>query len=174
MQTRASQILPRARTKELIVRELPDEVLVYDTENEKAHCLNHASAFIWKHCDGKRTMKEMRLLFEREFATLIDEDVVWLALNQLRRLHLLEEGSSFLRMKVSRRDLVRKYLPAALSLPLILSMPALTAAQAGSDPCTAPNNRPNGCACTSFTQCQSNCCSGLGGGGPICQPVAAC
>src|SRR5436853_424469 len=119
MQTRANQILPRARTKELIVREMPEEVLVYDTDREKAHCLNQTSAFVWKHCDGKTTVKEMAALFEKEFATLIDEDVVWLALNQLRRLRLLEEGGGTIgMMKVSRRDLVRKYLPAALVLPV--------------------------------------------------------
>jgi len=132
MQTSVNQVLPRARKRELIVREMPDEVLVYDMDRQKAHCLNHTSAFIWKHCDGKRTVKEMALLFEREFAAPVDEDVVWLALSQLRRLHLLEEGGAIGTMKVSRRDLVQKYLPAALALPVILSIAAPTAAQAAS------------------------------------------
>lgn len=148
MQTRASQTLPRARTTELIVRELPEEVLVYDTESEKAHCLNHAAAFVWKHCDGKRTVKELVLLFEREFGAPVDEDVVWLALKQLRRLHLLEEESETLgMMKVSRRDLVQKYLPAALALPVILSVAAPAAAQAASG-CVAL-----GGVCTTTTDC---------------------
>src|SRR3954469_8236753 len=156
MQKRADQILPRARTRELIVRELPEEVLVYDIEREKAHCLNHTSAFIWKHCDGKRTVKEVALLFEKEFATLIDEDVVWLALNQLHRLHLLEEGDERARMlKVSRRDLVGKYLPAAFALPVILSIATPAAAQAAST-CGG-----NGAACTGGPG-QGTCCAGFG------------
>jgi hypothetical protein len=169
------KVLPLARTEQLIVQELPGELLVYDLDRHKAHCLNQASAFVWKHCDGKITVAEVSRLFEKELATSVDDDVVWLALSQLRRFHLLkEESPAILGMKVTRRDLVRKYLPAALALPLILSIPAPTAAQAGSDPCAAVTGRPNGCTCTTFTQCQSNCCTGFGGGGFTCQPNTAC
>lgn len=152
------QVLPRARRDELIIQELPDEVLVYDLKRHKAHCLNEASAFVWKHCDGKTTISEMTRLLEKRLATPIDDDVVSLALNQLRRFRLLEEGSVPLgTMKVSRRDLVRKYLPAALALPVILSIAAPAAAQAASTcgnagaPCT-PAGPP-------FVQ--GTCCAGL-------------
>jgi hypothetical protein len=168
-------VLPPARTEQLIVQELPGELLVYDLDRHKAHCLNQASAFVWKHCDGKMSVTEVRRLLEKELSTSVDDDVVWLALGQLRRFHLLEEESrGILGMKVTRRDLVRKYLPAALALPLILSIPAPTAAQAASNACAAATGRPNGCNCTSFTQCQSNCCTGFGAGGATCQPVTAC
>lgn len=170
-----TQALPLARKDQLVVQELPDELLVYDLDRHKAHCLNKASAVVWKHCDGKRTVSEMTRLLERELGTTIEDDVVRLALSQLRRFHLLEEESrTILGMKVSRRDLVRKYLPAALVLPLILSVPAPTAAQTGSNACSAPNNRPNGCPCETFTECQSNCCSSFGGPGLTCQPVSSC
>ncbi|MDT4953360.1 MAG: hypothetical protein QOJ02_1498 [Acidobacteriota bacterium] len=176
MGAKASQVLPLARTDQLVIRELPDELLVYDLDRHKAHCLNRASTLVWKHCDGKTTVAEAARLLERELATLVDDDdVVWLALGQLRRFHLLEEESgTILGRKVSRRDLVRKYLPAALALPVILSIPSPTSAQAVSGACAAANGRPNGCACASFTQCQSNCCSGLGGGGFTCQPSMSC
>lgn len=175
MRAIASQLLPSARTGQLVVQELPDEVLVYDLARHKAHCLNKASAIVWKHCDGKMTIAEVKRVLEKELATLVDDDVVWLALSQLRRFHLLEEESrTILGMKVTRRDLVRKYLPAALVLPLILSVPAPTAAQAGSDPCAATTGRPNGCPCTTFTECQSNCCTNFGGPGFTCQPATSC
>jgi hypothetical protein len=135
MSNRERQLLPPARTAALVVKELEDEVLVYDLERHKAHCLNQASAIVWKHCDGKTAVAEMTRLLERELGTSVDDDVVWLALAQLRRFHLLEESKSIGMMKVSRRDLVRKYLPAALVLPVILSVPAPTAAQGGSTPC---------------------------------------
>jgi hypothetical protein len=142
MKARVTQILPPARNGQLIVRELPEETLVYDLERNQAHCLNHTSAFVWKHCDGQTTVEEMVNLLRREFDAPVEDDVVWLALKQLRRLHLLEDGSGRIgMMKVTRRDLVRKYLPAALALPVILSIPAPTAAQALSrcgrnrDPC---------------------------------------
>lgn len=154
------QLLPLARTDSLVVKELQDEVLVYDLERHKAHCLNQASALVWKHCDGKTTVAEMTRLLERELGTLVDDDVVWLALSQLRRFHLLGESNTVGMMKVSRRDLVRKYLPAALALPVILSIAAPTAAQAGSQPCgtagascSAPGDPP---CCPGFT-CDGIC-----------------
>lgn len=169
------KVLPLARTEQLIVQELPGELLVYDLDRHKAHCLNQASAFVWKHCDGRMTIAEVRRLLEKELATPVDDDVVWLALSQLHRFHLLkDERKTILGMKVTRRDLVRKYLPAALALPLILSVPSPTAAQAASNACAAATGRPNGCVCTSFTQCQTNCCSGIGGGGLTCQPITSC
>ncbi|HEX8888497.1 MAG TPA: PqqD family protein [Pyrinomonadaceae bacterium] len=128
---KAKATLPPARNGQLVIRELPEETLVYDLERHEAHCLNNTSAFVWKHCDGQTTVEEMTRLLSREFDSPVDDDVVWLALKQLRRLHLLEEGSGRIgMMKVTRRDLVRKYLPAALALPVILSIPAPTAAQA--------------------------------------------
>ncbi|HEX8847464.1 MAG TPA: PqqD family protein [Pyrinomonadaceae bacterium] len=175
MSARTSRVLPLARKGNLVVRELPDELLVYDLDRHKAHCLNRASAIVWKHCDGKMTVAEAARLLESEMATLVDEDVVWLALGQLRKFHLLEEESGWImQRKVTRRDLVRKYLPAALALPVILSIPAPTSAQAGSDPCTAPSQRPNGCPCEFSNDCQSNCCTNFGGGGFTCQPGTAC
>jgi hypothetical protein len=108
-----------------------------------------------------------------ELATLVEADVVWLALGQLRRFHLLEEESNtILGMKVTRRDLVRKYLPAALALPVILSISSPTSAQAVSDPCAAANNRPNGCPCIFSSDCLSFCCAG--GLARTCQPSGVC
>jgi hypothetical protein len=169
MKAKASQVLPLARTDQLVVRELPDEMLVYDLDRHKAHCLNKAAALVWKHCDGQMTVAEVARLLERELATLVEDDVAWLALGQLRRFHLLEEESNtILGMKVTRRDLVRKYLPAALALPVILSISSPAAALAVSGACAAATNRPNGCPCA-FGQCQSGCCSG-----GTCQPITAC
>jgi hypothetical protein len=157
------QVLPRARTKELVIQELPDEVLVYDMERQKAHCLNQTSAFVWKHCDGKTTLAKMTRLLEQRLAIPIDDDVVWLALNQLRRFRLLEEGSVTIgTLKVSRRDLVRKYLPAALALPVILSIAAPAAAQATS----RCGNAGDPCTTTGPPFSQGTCCNGL-----ACSPI---
>lgn len=158
MRERAAQVLPLARTDQLVVQELPDEVLIYDLVRHKAHCLNKASAAVWKRCDGRTTVAEMTRRLGRELAAPVDDDVVWLALAQLRRFHLLEEGSVSGR-KVSRRDLVRKYLPAALAVPLILSVPAPTPAQSASK-CAGPCE-----PCSGF----ADCCPGLSCDG-ICFP----
>ena len=161
MGDRTAQVLPLARTDQLVVQELPDEVLVYDLERHAAHCLNKASAAVWRGCDGRTTVAEMTRRLAREFDAPVGEDVVWLALGQLRRYRLLEEGSGGVPLqKVSRRDLVRKYLPAALAVPLILSVPAPTPAQARSK-CPGP--------CEPCDFVTNPCCDGLSCDG-ICFP----
>lgn len=158
------ELLPLARTDALVVKELEGEVLVYDLKRDKAHCLNPTAASVWKHCDGKTTAAEMTRLLERELPTPVDDDVVWLALGQLRKFHLLEKESvSFGMVKVSRRDLVRKYLPAALVLPVILSIPAPTAAQAASG-CGV---RGSACGGANPPCCPGFTCNPLTG---MCQP----
>lgn len=54
-----SKQLPKARQSQLIVKDLPDEVLVYDLDRDKAHCLNHTAGMVWKNCDGKSNVTEI-------------------------------------------------------------------------------------------------------------------
>jgi len=51
--------LPLARTDGLVINELTDEVLVYDLQRDKAHCLNQTAASVWKQCDGRSTAAEI-------------------------------------------------------------------------------------------------------------------
>ncbi len=48
-----NNVFPIARKKDVVVQELPDEVLIYDLKSNKAMCLNEISAFVWHNCDGK-------------------------------------------------------------------------------------------------------------------------
>ncbi len=153
-----NQPLPLARKSELIIQELPNEVLVYDLERHKAHCLNQTSALVWKHCDGKTTVAQTARLLERELSQLVDDDVVWLALSQLRRFHLLDEaGKEIFTVKVSRRDVVRKYLPVALSLPLIMSIAAPTPAQSASTCAGVGDSCGDGVECCPGLTCDGIC-----------------
>jgi hypothetical protein len=61
------QLTPLAREEGLVIQELPGELLIYDLNNHKAHCLNQTAAFIWKHCDGMTTVCEMAARLEKEF-----------------------------------------------------------------------------------------------------------
>jgi hypothetical protein len=156
------QLRPRARTKGVVVRALPDEVLVYDLERHKAHCLNHTAARIWQHCDGQTSLAEMVHILVQELKTPVPEAVVWLALQQLGRACLLEErlhpptgGGS-----VSRREVMRRLgWGAAAALPLVTSIVAPTAVEAAT--CL-----PGGSACTTGSQCCSGICAGF-----LCTPT---
>src|ERR1700694_2420421 len=145
---KGTALLPRSRTDNLVIRELDDETLVYDTERDEAHCLNQTAALVWAQCDGKTTAAQAAHSLEGKLDASVDTDLVWLAVKQLERFHLGE--SSAKAPSVSRRALVLKYAPAALALPVIMSISAPTPAQGSS--CL-----PNG------TPCPGNlpCCPGL-------------
>src|SRR3990172_2529208 len=83
--------LPRARNKGLVVRGLPDEVVVYDLERHRAHCLSLTTARIWRSCDGKRASAEIAAHLRSKTGLPIDEDVVLFTLRRLSRARLLQE-----------------------------------------------------------------------------------
>src|ERR1700674_5140529 len=85
---------PRMRRERLIIDELPDEVLVYDLDRHKAHCLNQTAALVWQHCDGNSTPSQIARRLTKKLRAPFDEDLVWLALHQLEKLHLLEQSIS--------------------------------------------------------------------------------
>ncbi len=143
--------LPQARTDNLVIRELDDETLVYDIERDKAHCLNQTAALVWNQCDGKTTATQAAQALGKELDTTVDPDLVWLAIKQLQKFHLVEGARKS--PSVSRRELVLKYAPVALALPVIMSISAPTPAGVASclpdgSPCSqqgTPCCSPNGC-----------------------------
>ena len=154
-----TKIAPRARSEGLLVQELSQELLVYDTERHKAHCLNTTAAFIWKHCDGRRSVHEIAQHLEKTLGTSIDEDVVWCALSQLEKDHLLEKKIEWPAgtERISRRELVRRLgIGAAIAIPIVTSIIAPKAAYAGSPTC-------NPTPCTSPLQCSAPCTGCQGG-----------
>ena len=157
---------PIARREDLIVEELPNEVLVYDLNTDKAHCLNRTAALIWKNCDGEKTEGDIAALLQQEFKTPMSIPVVTLGLEELTRYGLLQETSPPPKVQVSRRRLIQNLgLTAALALPVIMSITAPAAAGAGSmtNPCIA-NPRAVGCPCITDNDCDSaNCNAGVCG-----------
>jgi len=146
--------VPKARQEQLIIKELPDELLIYDLQRDKAHCLNETAALVWKNCDGHKTVEQLRELMEENAGSPVPEEMVWLALDQLETFRLLDEAAlkpvQFAGM--SRRDMVRRVGIAAIALPVILSIVSPTAAQGAS-------GLPPGACCGSPGQCASNSCS---------------
>ena len=155
---------PQKRTDGLVVTELMDEVLVYDLERHRAHCLNRAAAIVFTNCDGTRTIGELAALLEREMGAPVDSDFVWLALDRLGRAQLLRQ-----RMKrpketggLSRRELVRRVGIAAL-LPVVASIVAPTPAQAAATCVSDCTGHPFGTPCSSTAPNNCLCtCNGAG------------
>ena len=148
-----NQNLPIARKDSLIVKELPDETLVYDTQRDKAHCLNSTAALVWKNCDGKKTVDQLRELMEQDAGARVPEEMVWLALDQLESFKLLDDAPAKPEMLsgMSRRNLVKRIGFAALALPVIISI--------STQPASAQASLlPPGACCGSPGACASNSC----------------
>jgi hypothetical protein len=152
---------PCARKDRLVVETLPEEMLVYDLDRDRAHCLNETAAMVWRHCDGKRTSKEIAESLSQKLKHPVDEKIVWLALDQLKRNYLLQDAQlppSPL-TGLNRREVVRALgLTAAFAIPVVASIVAPTPAQAAT--CL-----PGGATCSSSAQCCSGSCDGVCIGG---------
>jgi len=147
--------IPKARKRRLLVERLDGELLVYDLDSHKAHCLNITAALIWGRCDGRTSIKDMARSLEEESGTRMDEAIILYGIEQLEKARLLVEGGRRAN-KTSRRDLMRRLgSAAAAALPLVISVVAPRPIEAGS------------CVALGGMGCNINkpCCSGVCAGG---------
>lgn len=160
------QKMPHARRSGLIVKEAEGEVLIYDLERNKAHCLNDTAAKVWQHCDGETAVAAVCSSLSRELNAPCDEKLVWYALDQFAKDNLLEENiepPAFMSGGMNRRQMVRTLgLTAVIALPLVTTILAPTPAQAATQ-------FPPGSPCTSPIQCTSGICCNPGN--PACTGI---
>jgi Coenzyme PQQ synthesis protein D (PqqD) len=153
------QKMPQARRSGLIIQEVDSEILIYDQDTNKAHCLNQTAAKVWKYCDGETTLADACSALSLDLETPVDEKLVWYAVDQFSKDNLLEkeiEAPSFIVSGMNRRQMVRTLgLAAVVAVPLVTSIVAPT-------PVQAATCQPPGTPCGTSAQC----CSGLCGGGP--------
>ncbi len=171
--------LPVARKEGLVIQEMPGEILVYDLATNKAHCLNQTAAFVWESCNGENSVADITRLFGNFSGSPVQEDLVWLALDQLNEKKLLEKEITVKFNQPSRREVIKKIgLATVIALPLVSSLIAPVAASAVTGVCTtpactctltiAPCATVGGCPCTSPTMgmgtgtsnCPNNCAGG--------------
>jgi hypothetical protein len=138
----------------LVIRELPEETLVYDLQRHEAFCLNHTAARVWKLCDGKTAPEDIA----RRLGDGIDQRLVWMALAQLSRYRLLEKRAVLPESMASmtrRRQLATLGKAAAIAVPAISAVVAPQAAEAST--CLHA-----GASCVSSAQCCSQLCGASG------------
>ena len=139
---------PTTRKSQLLVQELPDEVLVYDVERNEVHCLNGTAARVWALCDGEHTVSEIAKQLGTDLSPSDAEALVWCALDQFTEKQLLEDNSespvaSHRPADMTRRQMVLRIGLVVGLLPVvdsILSPPAALAASPhlGHTPTTGP------------------------------------
>lgn len=162
MNEKARNAKPVARKQGLVIQELPDEVLVYDLDRDRAHCLNQTAAFVWQRCNGKNSTAQIARTLGQQFDCKVDEKIVWLALDQLGRNHLLEtKPIPPALLGMNRRAMVRALgLAAVVAVPVVTSIVAPTPAQAAT--CVG-----QGGSCSTASQCCPGLTQCTGG---TCQP----
>ena len=126
---------PKLRDSGLLVQQLGDELLVYDLEQNVAHCLNGVAASVWSLCDGERTVADIAPLLRSDLAPADVEALVWCAIDQFAERKLLEEELEPERTEtamMTRRQVARLGLVVGLALPLVESIVSPPAAMAQS------------------------------------------
>lgn len=161
-----------ARREQLVVQEMPDEVLVYDLKTHKAHCLNKTAAFIRNHCDGQTSVAELARLLKDEIGSQVDASMIWYALDNLGRAGLLEGELVPPNRGVSRRRLMRQLGAGTLiTIPMVASLLVPNAVHAQSvvvsncktavgSGCSPTNPACNNCCCANGRLCVNGDCNG--------------
>lgn len=140
---------PTARTNGLVVQDVPDEVLVYDLESNKAHCLNQTAAMVWRACDGKTSVPEIARLIGSQTGEKVSDDLVWLAIDQLQENSLLEAQIQSKFAGQSRREALKRiWMASMIALPIIASLAAPKSVMASSSCGCAAENDPGLCGLT--------------------------
>jgi hypothetical protein len=147
-------LTPLARREGFVIQKLADEVLVYDLERHRAHCLNLTAAAIWELCDGRTSVSEMAARLRTSGYATVDVEMVRYGLRQLAKFRLLEDRLPA-GVGLSRRQLLQRVgAAAAIGVPVVASILAPTAAEAAT--CA-----PNGASCVTVPCCTGNCVLGV-------------
>ena len=129
---------PLARSADLLIEELVNELLVYDERRDVATRMNHTAAVVWRNCDGRHTIGDLAELLREEVGDVADQDLVLITLDYLEEQELLEAGyesRELAAIRLSRRRFIQRAGAtgaAAAVLPIVQSIVAPTPAAAAS------------------------------------------
>lgn len=162
---------PTARKTGLVVQEVPDEVLVYDLDTNKAHCLNATASTVWKSCNGTNSVSDIASILEKTSGSKVSDQMVWLAIDQLSENNLLESKIKADFAGQTRREVLKKLgLATVVALPIVASLVAPKSALANlSCACSVNADCANrGCVDPNCCNIDNRCAPEPGGG--ACQP----
>ncbi len=152
---------PLARSEDLVIEEIEDELLIYDRNNKRAHCLGATAARVWRACDGTVDVDGLSSALD------LSRDTVLRALEDLEACELLDvhelqvingngNGNGLTRRELAWRS--AKVGAAAATVPLVYSIAVPNAmAQASptpflcqiytADDCGSPDSIAGCCCC---------------------------
>ena len=123
----------------LIVQEVHDEILVFHPDRNEASALNKSAAIVFELCDGEHDVEAMRVALNEAGFGPASVDAVWLALDELAAVELIELTIPPVE-HMGRRKLLRNLgvgaAAAAIALPVVETIGAPPASAQGSRPST--------------------------------------
>jgi hypothetical protein len=168
-----SKLKPLARSDDLLIEEVGDELLVCDQSSKRAHSLNPFAARVWQACDGETTTEELVGKLGS------DTDSVAHALAELSDCQLLEhEGPLLIGGGMTRRDLGVRTAKVGVAAAIISV--GLPVAEAAATPTPAQCLLYTDLDCNNCTNICGCCCCGQAGGGPTepacktCYTISGC
>ena len=169
----SENLKPQSRKENIVVQELEGEVLIYDLDENKAFCLNETSALVWQACDGTKTIADINDAVGRQLSSKVNEDIIWLALDQLSKENLIRSEANIDHKfgGLSRRDIIKKVgLASMVALPVITSLVAPLSIHAASS-CIAGGT----CTCAvAMGTANGEICATAGGGVPCSDSNCNC
>lgn len=146
----AKKTIKTSGAETLVVRDLGDEVVIYDTEDNRCHVLNPAAAIAWRRCEETETIEDLAAAIASKTGLPADTDVAYLALEELAAAGLLEAAVAIppVSAGVSRRQMLLGMVGAAATLPVVASLligatPAMAATTTTAAPEPEPTLPPN-------------------------------
>ena len=91
---------PKARSERLVVHRIGEDVLIYDTECDVAHCLTGVESAVFLACDGSASIDDIANVVGDRVGEVISVDRVRESLAQLAKLELLELPAGLSRRRV--------------------------------------------------------------------------
>jgi hypothetical protein len=162
---------PLARTDDLVIEDLADEVLVYDRRIQRAHCLSCTAARVWRACDGQTSIDDLNRSLD------LDEESVRRALTELQACELLDSGPQRpAGAGMTRRDVTMRAArigAAAAAVPLIFSV-AAPPAEAALTPTIAQCAQYHDKDCDGCRTICGCCCCCQAGSCKTCYPAGLC
>ena len=156
--------LPLSRNhRELLIEQLPGELLVFDRVQQRAHSLGRLASTVFRHCDGRTTREQLVAVLAAE-GLPASEEALDEALGELSVAGLLQRHDAPAHSNgPSRRQVLRRVAfiaGVAVAYPLVESIVAPRPAQAASCIATgvpAPGGNCSLCCSQSCIFDEPNC-----------------
>jgi coenzyme PQQ synthesis protein D (PqqD) len=95
MQNAMPTFLPQARSAQLLVQTMGDELVIYDRQSLRIRRLNRTAALVWEHCNGRRSVAELVTLARTKLAApTLAQASVERALDRLADSGLLRDATT--------------------------------------------------------------------------------